>query len=81
MVRCLPNELGNMSPLQKVGIGVKILVRKPVLLIKKVISFYFHLAIVEQSISLVKYQKYRLLREINPSRIGSSVVYGRRHYG
>ena len=38
MARCLPNELGNMSPLQKVGIGVKILVRKPVLLTKKVIS-------------------------------------------
>ncbi len=38
MARCLPDELGNMSPLQKLGIGLKILVRKPVLLTKKVIS-------------------------------------------
>ena len=38
MARCLPNELGNMSPLQKLGMGIKILVRKPVLLTKKVIS-------------------------------------------
>ena len=38
MARCLPDELGNMSPLQKLGIGMKILVRKPVLLTKRVIS-------------------------------------------
>ena len=38
MARCLPNELSNMSPLQKLGIGLKILVRKPVLLTKRVIS-------------------------------------------
>ena len=38
MARCLPDELGNMSPLQKIGIGLKILVRKPVLLTKRVIS-------------------------------------------
>ena len=38
MAKCLPDELGNMSPLQKLGIGVKILIRKPVLLTKKVIS-------------------------------------------
>lgn len=37
MARCLPNELGNMSPLQKLGIGLKILIRKPILLTKKVI--------------------------------------------
>ncbi|DAC31547.1 MAG TPA: NAD(P)/FAD-dependent oxidoreductase [Candidatus Poseidoniaceae archaeon] len=38
MAKCLPDELGNMSPFQKLGIGLKILVRKPVLLTKKVIS-------------------------------------------
>ena len=38
MAQCLPNELSNMSPLQKLGIGVKILVRKPILLTKRVIS-------------------------------------------
>ena len=38
MARCLPDELGNMSPFQKLGIGLKILVRKPALLTKKVIS-------------------------------------------
>ncbi|MBT5594952.1 MAG: NAD(P)/FAD-dependent oxidoreductase, partial [Euryarchaeota archaeon] len=37
MARCLPEELGNMSPLQKVGIGLKILVRKPMLFTKRVI--------------------------------------------
>ena len=37
MARCLPEELGNMSPLQKVGIGLKILVRKPMLFTKSVI--------------------------------------------
>ena len=38
MARCLPDELGNMSPFQKLGIGLKILVRKPALLTKRVIS-------------------------------------------
>tara|TARA_B110000444_G_C18831313_1_gene593403 strand:- start:43 stop:1281 length:1239 start_codon:yes stop_codon:yes gene_type:complete len=38
MARCLPEELSDMSPLQKLGIGVKILVRRPVLLTKKIIS-------------------------------------------
>ena len=38
MARCLPDELSNMSPLQKLGIGLKILVRKPMLLTKKIIS-------------------------------------------
>ena len=38
MARCLPEELSNMSPLQKLGIGLKILVRRPVLLTKKIIS-------------------------------------------
>lgn len=37
MARCLPEELGNMSPLQKLGIGLKILVRKPMLFTKSVI--------------------------------------------
>ena len=37
MARCLPEELGNMSPLQKMGIGLKILVRKPMLFTKSVI--------------------------------------------
>lgn len=37
MARCLPEELGNMSPLDKLFIGLKILVRKPVLLTKRVI--------------------------------------------
>ena len=38
MARCLPEELGNMSPLDKAWIGVKILFRKPTLYTKKVIS-------------------------------------------
>jgi len=38
MAKCLPEELSNMSPLQKLGIGVKILVRRPALLTKKIIS-------------------------------------------
>jgi digeranylgeranylglycerophospholipid reductase len=38
MARCLPEELSNMSPIQKLGIGLKILVRRPVLLTKKIIS-------------------------------------------
>ena len=38
MARCLPNELGNMSPLDKAFIGLKILVRRPLLLTKRVIS-------------------------------------------
>ena len=38
MATCLPEELANMSPLQKLGIGLKILVRRPALLTKKVIS-------------------------------------------
>lgn len=38
MASCLPEELSDMSPLQKLGIGVKILVRRPVLLTKKIIS-------------------------------------------
>ena len=38
MARCLPDELSNMSSFQKLGIGLKILVRKPILLTKKVIS-------------------------------------------
>ena len=29
MARCLPDELGNMSPLDKAVIGLKILVRRP----------------------------------------------------
>lgn len=37
MARCLPEELGNMSPLQKLGIGFKILFRKPMLFTKRVI--------------------------------------------
>ncbi|MEZ8033101.1 MAG: hypothetical protein QMC44_05550, partial [Candidatus Poseidoniaceae archaeon] len=37
MARCLPEELGNMSPLQKVAIGLRILVRKPMLFTKSVI--------------------------------------------
>ena len=38
MARCLPDELSNMSPFQKIGIGLKILVRKPLLMTKRVIS-------------------------------------------
>ena len=38
MARCLPDELSNMSSFQKLGIGLKILVRKPILLTKKIIS-------------------------------------------
>ena len=38
MAQCLPDELSNMSPLQKLGVGMKILVRKPILLTKRVIS-------------------------------------------
>lgn len=38
MARCLPKELGNMSPLTKLGIGLKIMIRKPTLLLKRVIS-------------------------------------------
>ena len=34
----LPNSLGNMSPLDKAFIGLKILVRRPLLLTKRVIS-------------------------------------------
>ena len=37
MARCLPEELGDMSPLQKIGIGLKILIRKPTLFTKSVI--------------------------------------------
>ena len=37
MARCLPNELGNMSPLDKLGIGLRILIRKPILFTKRVI--------------------------------------------
>lgn len=37
MAHCLPEELGNMSPLQKAGIGVKILFRKPMLFTKRII--------------------------------------------
>ena len=38
MARCLPEELGSMSPLQKLSIGLRILVRRPALLTKRVIS-------------------------------------------
>jgi hypothetical protein len=38
MAHCLPEELGAMSPMQKLGIGLKILVRRPALLTKRVIS-------------------------------------------
>ncbi len=38
MARCLPKELGSMSPLDKVWIGVKILFRNPILYTKGVIS-------------------------------------------
>ncbi len=38
MARCLPEELGAMSPLQKLTIGLKILVRRPMLFGKRVIS-------------------------------------------
>jgi hypothetical protein len=38
MAKCLPEELGNMGPLQKLGIGLKILFRKPTLLFKRIIS-------------------------------------------
>ena len=34
MAKCLPEELGNMSPLTKLGIGLKIMVRKPTLLLR-----------------------------------------------
>ncbi|HJM54616.1 MAG TPA: NAD(P)/FAD-dependent oxidoreductase [Poseidonia sp.] len=37
MARCLPEELGNMSPLDKMVIGLRILVRKPILFTKRVI--------------------------------------------
>ena len=37
MARCLPEELGNMSPLDKCVIGLRILVRKPILFTKRVI--------------------------------------------
>tara|TARA_B110000467_G_scaffold164576_1_gene194382 strand:+ start:4418 stop:5656 length:1239 start_codon:yes stop_codon:yes gene_type:complete len=37
MAHCLPEELGNMSPLQKFGIGLKIMVTKPILMTKRVI--------------------------------------------
>jgi digeranylgeranylglycerophospholipid reductase len=37
MAHCLPEELGNMSPIQKVGIGFKILFRKPMLFTKRII--------------------------------------------
>ncbi len=38
MASCLPEELSNMSPFQKLLFGLKILVKRPVLLTKKVIS-------------------------------------------
>ncbi|MBE54956.1 MAG: hypothetical protein CMB00_06995 [Euryarchaeota archaeon] len=38
MARLLPDELGNMSPIDKAFIGLKILVRRPLLLTKRVIS-------------------------------------------
>jgi digeranylgeranylglycerophospholipid reductase len=38
MARCLPKELGSMTPLDKVWIGVKILFRNPLLYTKGVIS-------------------------------------------
>ncbi|MEC7635953.1 MAG: hypothetical protein VYD58_06080, partial [Candidatus Thermoplasmatota archaeon] len=38
MARCLPDELGNMSPVDKAFIGLKILVKRPLLLTKRVIS-------------------------------------------
>ena len=38
MARCLPKELGNMSLLDKAFIGLKILVRKPMLFTKRVIA-------------------------------------------
>jgi digeranylgeranylglycerophospholipid reductase len=38
MARCLPQELGNMSPLDKAFIGLKIMVRRPFLFTKNVIS-------------------------------------------
>jgi digeranylgeranylglycerophospholipid reductase len=38
MAQCLPEELSDMSPLQKLGIGLKILVKRPALLTKKIIS-------------------------------------------
>ena len=37
MAHCLPEELGNMSPLQKFGIGLKIMVTKPILMTKRVV--------------------------------------------
>ena len=37
MAHCLPEELGNMSPLQKFSIGLKIMVTKPILMTKRVI--------------------------------------------
>ena len=36
--RCLPGEMGNMSPLTKLGVGLKILFLRPALLFKRVIS-------------------------------------------
>ena len=38
MAKCLPEELGNMSALQKLGIGLRILVKRPSLIRKGVIS-------------------------------------------
>ncbi len=38
MARCLPRELGSMTPLDKIWIGVKILFRNPILYTKGVIS-------------------------------------------
>lgn len=37
MARCLPEELGNMSPFDKVKIGLRLLVRRPLLFTKRVI--------------------------------------------
>ena len=38
MARCLPKELGSMSPLDKAWIGMKLLVKHPILYTKGVIS-------------------------------------------
>jgi len=38
MGRCLPEEMGNMGVLTKIGVGLKILVRHPTLFAKKAIS-------------------------------------------
>ena len=38
MARCLPEELGSMSPLDKIWIGLKLLVRHPILYTKGVVS-------------------------------------------